>query len=95
MTLKLTQLIDQVHAARPTLNRDIAQGFVESFLSSIKASLLEGHSVSLDGLGQLKLRQGAQRYGRNPKTGVKVIIAPKVRCKFQVAKTLMLTRVAP
>lgn len=59
------------------LSRSESEELVESFLSEISDSLVQGDSVKLSSFGSFIVRSNNGRIGRNPKTGEEVPILPR------------------
>lgn len=94
MTTKTQSLIDKLALQRPALNAGVAGAYVKDFLSLVKQELEAGNSVSLDRVGVIKLRLGSTRFGRNMKTGERIIIAPRVRAKLVLNRDLIIYKLA-
>ena len=60
---------------------------VDEFFEEIKAILASGQHLKLSGFGNFKLRDKAQRPGRNPKTGKDAIIAARRVVTFKPGLT--------
>lgn len=61
---------------------------VNTFVDSIKDSLLEGHRVEIRGFGSFKMKDYGGYTGRNPKTGEMVTVEPKHLPFFRAGKEL-------
>jgi len=59
------------------LSRPESSAMIESILSHITKSLVDGENVKISGFGTFVLRDKGERIGRNPKTGVEVPITPR------------------
>ncbi|MBW3564731.1 MAG: integration host factor subunit beta [Acidobacteria bacterium] len=70
------------------LHRRNAEEIVNVFLDSIIGSLRRGEKVELRGFGSFRLRHRKSRVGRNPKTGERVDVPPKMIPYFKVGKEL-------
>jgi len=57
----------------------------ESVLNQISDCLVRGETVKLPGFGTFIVRKKGQRIGRNPKTGVEVIIKPRRVLAFKAS----------
>lgn len=61
---------------------------VQAMLNGIRDSLKRGEKVVITGFGTFSVRKRAERPGRNPKTGEKIIIAARKAPGFTPGKTL-------
>jgi len=68
MTLTKSQLIDAIAKANG-FPKAKASETVETLLEIIKSRLESGEDVLISGFGKFKVRQKAERRGRNPATG--------------------------
>jgi integration host factor subunit alpha len=55
---------------------------VEDVLGAMSDDLVAGESVKISGFGSLSVRQKGRRIGRNPRTGVEMMIEPRKVLKF-------------
>ncbi len=78
----------EVVAKKANLPNKAARDSVQSALNTIRDSLKRGEKVVLTGLGTFSIRARAQRVGRNPKTGAKIILAARKAPGFPPGKTL-------
>ncbi|MDA9008929.1 integration host factor subunit alpha [Alphaproteobacteria bacterium] len=70
------------------LSRNESSELVESILSMISTSLIEGDSVKISSFGTFAVRQKSERIGRNPKTGDEVPISPRRVLTFKASQIL-------
>ena len=61
---------------------------VNTFVDSMKESLLEGGRVEIRGFGSFKVKEYGSYAGRNPRTGEKVAVEPKRLPFFRAGKEL-------
>ena len=61
---------------------------VNTFVDSMKDSLLEGGRVEIRGFGSFKVKEYGGYAGRNPRTGEKVSVQPKRLPFFRAGKEL-------
>lgn len=80
-------LIEEM-AAVSQLSKKSSELVVNTFFESIIASLRRGEKIELRGFGSFKLRHRRARVGRNPKTGARVDVPPKVVPYFKPGKDL-------
>jgi integration host factor subunit alpha len=69
-------------------NKNEAKEFIEKFFSEIIATLESGEEVKLSGFGNFKLRDKAERPGRNPKTGEVIPVSARRVVTFRVGQKL-------
>lgn len=80
-------LIEEV-AMASDLSKKSSEIIVNTFFNSIAESLTRGDKVELRGFGSFKLRHRRARIGRNPRTGERVDVPPKVVPFFKPGKEL-------
>lgn len=78
--LTRAELVDQV--------AEDADVILETVLSNIVEALRRGEKVELRGFGSFRLRHRDARRGRNPKTGGRVDVPPKLVPYFRPGKDL-------
>lgn len=64
-----------------------SRSLVEEFFEEIKIILASGHPVKLSGFGNFRLRDKAERPGRNPKTGQAAAISARRVVTFKAGLT--------
>ena len=70
------------------ISKDEAQLVIETILSEISESLVEGRRVEIRGFGSFQVRAKNARRGRNPKTGTAIQIEQKLFPHFKPGKDL-------
>ncbi len=70
------------------ISLDEAALVVNTFIDSIKESLLSGDRVEIRGFGSFKIKDYGGYTGRNPKTGDVVEVRPKQLPFFRAGKEL-------
>jgi integration host factor subunit alpha len=70
------------------LSRAESSLLVESILGHLSSALIRGENVKLTGFGSFLLRNKNARLGRNPKTGVEVIIPPRRVLTFRASQLI-------
>jgi integration host factor subunit alpha len=70
------------------INKREAKEIVELLFKEISAALEQGQDIKISGFGVFVLRNKNARPGRNPKTGVEVMIPPKRVVTFRVGEKL-------
>lgn len=83
-----SDLIDQLCRLYPQVEAKLIEDAVSLFFFEIASSLNKGQRVELRGLGTFSIRERGKRVGRNPKTGEKVMIEPKLTPFFKAGKEL-------
>jgi integration host factor subunit beta len=81
------ELVDAVSRASD-LTRKHSEVIVDAVFSSILEALQRGDKIELRGFGSFRIRQRNSRRGRNPKTGVKVVVPAKTVPHFKAGKEL-------
>ena len=61
---------------------------VDTIFQAMKAALSQGQRIELRGFGVFQIRDRKRGIGRNPKTGVEVVIAPGKTVRFKPGKHL-------
>lgn len=75
-------------ADQANISLDEATLVVNTFVDSMKESLLEGGRVEIRGFGSFKVKEYGSYAGRNPRTGEKVSVEPKRLPFFRAGKEL-------
>ena len=75
-------------ADQANISLDEATLVVNTFVDSMKESLLEGGRVEIRGFGSFKVKEYGSDAGRNPRTGEKVAVEPKRLPFFRAGKEL-------
>lgn len=70
------------------LSRVDASELVESILEEISDALVRGEPVKISSFGSFLVREKAERWGRNPKTGEEARIAPRNVLVFRPSNIL-------
>ncbi|RJP78976.1 MAG: integration host factor subunit beta [Desulfobacteraceae bacterium] len=81
------ELIDAVKK-ETGISKPAAAKIVELFFKEMTAALAKGDRVEIRGLCSFFVKQYGSYTGRNPKTGEKVTIAPKMLPFFKCGKEL-------
>lgn len=76
------------YAVKTGLNKKEATEQIEAFLTTVEEALSEGDKIPFIGWGTFEVRQTKERLGRNPKTGVEVMIPARKVVKFKAGKKL-------
>ena len=75
-------------ADQANISLDEATLVVNTFVDSMKDSLLEGGRVEIRGFGSFKVKEYGSYAGRNPRTGEKVAVEPKRLPFFRAGREL-------
>ena len=75
-------------ADQANISLDEATLVVNTFVDSMKDSVLEGGRVEIRGFGSFKVKEYGSYAGRNPRTGEKVAVEPKRLPFFRAGKEL-------
>ena len=75
-------------AERSDVSRVKAAVAVDTIIETMKSALSAGKRIELRGFGVFQVRDRKQGIGRNPKTGVEVMIAPGTTVRFKPGKEL-------
>ena len=70
------------------ISRRTAEEVVNVIFDGMRDTLCEGGRIEIRGFGSFKIRQYKGYVGRNPKTGAKIEVQPKVLPVFKVSKYL-------
>jgi len=73
-------------ADRTGMSRKDTMDAIEIFLEAVKEALKEQRRVSLVGFGTFFIKEKNARNGRNPRTGDKIQIPPKLVASFKPGK---------
>jgi integration host factor subunit beta len=83
-----SDLVLRIHRQNPHLLFQDAEKIVDVIFDEIIRSLARGKRIELRGFGTFSLRVWEARTGRNPRTGVSVLVPKKVLPRFRVAKEM-------
>jgi integration host factor subunit beta len=85
-----SELID-ILADQQNLPRRTAEEVVCVIFDGMREALCDGGRIEIRGFGSFKTRQYKGYTGRNPKTGDKIEVKPKVLPVFKVSKNLRIS----
>lgn len=85
--MNTNELIDSF-AKTHGLGKEIAKRDVTTILDAIASALASGEDVELRGIGKFRIKQSAERQGRNPQTGDTMTIKASRRLSFSISKPL-------
>ena len=75
-------------AERKNINIKVAEKVVQEIFGSMAETLIAGNRIEIRGFGSFEIRKYAGHTGRNPKTGLEVVVKPKKLPFFKVGKEL-------
>ena len=70
------------------LSRKESEELVELFFDLVKDTLASGENLKVSGFGNFEVRQKAERRGRNPQTGEKLVISSRRILTFKPSHLL-------
>ena len=86
-TVTRTELSEAIYR-KVGLSRAESARLVEEVLGKISDTLVAGEGVKLSGFGNFVVRSKGERVGRNPKTGVEVLIEKRRVLIFKLSDSL-------
>ena len=87
MTITRADLAEAVYE-NIGLSRKESGDLVESALDEISSTLAQSENVKISSFGSFTVRQKKERVGRNPKSGIEVMIAPRKVISFKPSHVL-------
>ncbi|WP_343613183.1 HU family DNA-binding protein [Novosphingobium sp.] len=82
-----SDLADKLAADHGTTKAD-ARKLVDAVFAAIADAAAAGEEISLNGFGKFKVKETAEREGRNPATGAAMTIAAAKKLTFTPAKAV-------
>ena len=82
------QLIQKLMERSNNLSQQDAKTIVNTIFASMTNALAQGERIEIRGFGNFTVRSYQPYQGRNPRTGMKVDVAPKKLPFFKVGKEL-------
>ena len=76
-------LAEKIYKVHGGLSKKEAYQFVDEVFSILKKNLLKGEIIRVSGFGTFKLVNKVERVGRNPQTGEKIMISPRIVINFK------------
>jgi integration host factor subunit alpha len=86
-TLTRVDLAESLHR-KVGLSRAESSQLVQSILGHLTNALVAGENVKISGFGSFLLREKSARVGRNPKTGIEVVIPPRRVLTFRASQIM-------
>ncbi len=87
MTMTKAGLVDTVYESVGVTKKE-ASDYVDTVLETIKETLEEGDELKISGFGKFEVRHKGERVGRNPRTGVEIMIPERKVLRFKVSQVL-------
>ena len=87
MTLTKAHLIERIRSNND-LTMKQSTDIVESTIDIIKNTLASGDDVLISGFGKSRVKQKAERKGRNPATGEDMMLRPRRVVTFRCSEKL-------
>jgi len=87
LTVTKADIVKSVYQ-RVGLSKADSASLVNDLFEVIRQSLENGEDVKLSGFGHFVLRTKKERIGRNPKTGVEIMITPRRVATFKASPIL-------
>ena len=87
MTMTKTNLVDTVYEAVGVTKKE-ASDYVDTVIETIKETLETGQELKVSGFGKFEVRHKGERVGRNPRTGVEIMIPERKVLRFKVSQVL-------
>lgn len=75
-------------AVKANLANAVADKIVNEVFDSMTDTLVAGERIEIRGFGSFEIRKYESYTGRNPKTGIEVVVNPKKAPFFKVGKEL-------
>ena len=82
-----SELSDRI-AVQKGISRDQAERTVTTLFNLITQALKDGERVTISGFGTFSVKEHDAYIGKNPKTGVPVVVGPKKAPYFKVSTGL-------
>lgn len=76
-------------SAKMQITQTRSNEFMNAFQEVLSESLKESGTIQLQGFGAFELWKQTERMGRNPRTGISCVIAPRKSVKFKPGKHLL------
>lgn len=87
MTMTKAGIINSVYE-RVGVTKKEATEYVEAVLETMKETLEAGEDIKVSGFGKFEVREKGERIGRNPRTGVEIMIPERAVLRFKVSQVL-------
>lgn len=87
MTVTKAHIVENLFAKNIFTKTESAQ-IIETLFEIVKDSLEQGDDVLISGFGKFSVKEKNQRRGRNPQTGVPILLAPRKVVTFKCSGVL-------
>lgn len=87
MTMTKAGIVNQVYERVGVTKKEAAE-YVDTVFQAMKDVLSDGEEVKISGFGKFEVRQKGERIGRNPRTGVEIMIPERKVPRFKVSQVL-------
>lgn len=87
MTMTKAGLVDSVYERVGVSKKDAAE-YVDVVLEIMKETLEGGDELKISGFGKFEVRHKGERIGRNPQSGVEIMIPRRKVLRFKVSQVL-------
>jgi integration host factor subunit alpha len=85
MTMTKAGIVDEVYETVGVTKKEAAD-YVEAVFETMKETLEEGEEIKVSGFGKFEVRRKGERVGRNPRTGVEIMIPERRVLRFKVSQ---------
>ncbi|RAL25557.1 integration host factor subunit alpha [Lujinxingia litoralis] len=80
-------IVDSVYE-KVGITKKEASDYVDTIFEVMKETLEEGEEIKVSGFGKFEVREKSQRVGRNPRTGIEIVIPERRVLRFKVSQVL-------
>lgn len=87
MTMTKAGIVDSVYS-RVGVTKKEASSYVDAVFETMKETLEGGEDIKVSGFGKFEVRHKGERVGRNPRTGVEIMIPERKVLRFKVSQVL-------
>nr|WP_233497034.1 integration host factor subunit alpha [Lujinxingia litoralis] len=87
MTITKADIVDSVYE-KVGITKKEASDYVDTIFEVMKETLEEGEEIKVSGFGKFEVREKSQRVGRNPRTGIEIVIPERRVLRFKVSQVL-------
>lgn len=88
MTMTKASLVDSVYDTVGGVTKKEAADYVDTVIETMKETLETGEEIKVSGFGKFEVRHKGERVGRNPRTGVEIMIPERKVLRFKVSQVL-------
>ncbi len=86
-TMTKADIVDSVYE-RVGITKKEATDYVDAVFEAMKETLEAGDELKVSGFGKFEVRQKGERVGRNPRTGVEIMIPERKVLRFKISQVL-------